>query len=58
MTARGLNRREFLWGLSQSLLTSLVLGRAFQQVAAADIKPTSMTEALRLMNFNPGSLHK
>lgn len=42
MTIRGFNRREFLWGLSQSVLTSLVLGRACQQVAAADSKPTSV----------------
>ena len=42
MTARGLNRREFLSGLSQSVLTSLVLLRACQQVAAAEIKPTSV----------------
>ena len=42
MNTRGFNRREFLWGLSQSVLSSLVLGRAFQQVAAAETKPTSV----------------
>ncbi len=42
MATRGFNRREVLWGLSQSVLTSLVLGRACQQVAAADIKPISV----------------
>lgn len=42
MTAKGLNRREFLSGLSQSMLTSLVLVRASQQVAAANSKPASV----------------
>ncbi|GAA6618933.1 flavin monoamine oxidase family protein [Scytonema sp. NUACC26] len=41
MTNRSFNRREFLWGLSQSVLTSLILGRACQQVAA-ESKPTSV----------------
>ena len=40
MSTKGLNRREFLWGLSQSALTSLVLARTLQQVAASDIKPS------------------
>lgn len=40
MTTKGFNRREFLWGLSQSALTSLVLARTLQQVAASDIKPS------------------
>ena len=40
MSSKGLNRREFLWGLSQSALTSLVLARTLQQVAASDIKPS------------------
>ncbi len=38
MTSKGLNRREFLWELSQSALTSLVLARTLQRVAASDIK--------------------
>lgn len=40
ITSKGLNRREFLWGLSQSVLTSLVLAGTLQQVAASDIKPS------------------
>ena len=36
MTPRRFNRRDFLWGLSQSILAGLVLGRASQQVAASD----------------------
>lgn len=40
MTIKKLNRREFLWGLSQSALTSLVLARTLQRVAASDIKPS------------------
>ncbi|MBD2309678.1 FAD-dependent oxidoreductase [Chroococcidiopsis sp. FACHB-1243] len=42
MTTKDFNRREFFWGLSQTVLTSFVLGRAFQQVAAAESKPTSV----------------
>jgi monoamine oxidase len=42
MTTKGFNRREFLWGLSQSVLSSLVLGRASEQLAAARTKPTSV----------------
>ncbi|OUL23033.1 hypothetical protein BV378_24460 [Nostoc sp. RF31YmG] len=42
MTVRDINRREFLWGFSHSVLTSLVLGRAFQQVAAAKTKPAEV----------------
>ncbi|MBW4633999.1 MAG: FAD-dependent oxidoreductase [Iphinoe sp. HA4291-MV1] len=42
MSIKGLNRREFLWGLSQSVLASLVLGRAFQQVAVAERPPASV----------------
>lgn len=36
MATKPFNRREFLWGLSQSALTLLVLGRTSQQVAASD----------------------
>ena len=42
MTTRGFNRREFLWGLSQSALSLLVLARASQQVVASTQKPTSV----------------
>lgn len=42
MNTRGWHRREFLWGMSQSALTLLVLARASQQVVAATRKPTSV----------------
>lgn len=42
MTAKDLNRREFLWGLSQTVLTSLLFTRTFQQLATAETKPTSV----------------
>jgi monoamine oxidase len=42
MTTQRFNRREFLWGLSQTALTSLVVGRTFQQIATAESKPASV----------------
>lgn len=42
MTDRKINRREFLWGFSQTALASLLFARSFQQVATAETKPTSV----------------
>ena len=42
MSNKGWNRREFLWGVSQSALTLAVLGRTSQQVIASTKKPTSV----------------
>lgn len=42
MITKYFNRREFLWGLSQSALSLLVLARGSQQVIASTKKPTSV----------------
>src|SRR5919199_1935302 len=42
MTSRKLNRRDFIGGLSQSVLSLLVLSRATQQFVASASQPTSV----------------
>ncbi|HBB33874.1 MAG TPA: hypothetical protein DDZ80_07500 [Cyanobacteria bacterium UBA8803] len=42
MATRKLNRRDFIGGLSQSVLSLLVLSRATQQLAASASQPTSV----------------